>query len=163
MCRALLYLLSVLICSDSFTVYQIHPGSWGMAARRHSAPLTPDLRRYSTRPRPGARGVNPARAGGLATCLPSERDLLSNRDSLVTETFLSWAPEDAAAAARRPPRSSNATDVAAERVRMAWPQMETARLHISLIGNTLLAAEKSNPKTKLGLPGTSPYYYIPIF
>lgn len=55
-CSALFYLLSVLICSDSFTVYQIHPGSWGMTARRHSAPLTSDLRRYGTRARPGAWG-----------------------------------------------------------------------------------------------------------
>ncbi|KAK5886712.1 hypothetical protein CesoFtcFv8_017717 [Champsocephalus esox] len=54
-CSALLYLPSVLICSDSFTVYQIHPGSWGMTGRRHSAPLTSDLQRYGTRARPGGR------------------------------------------------------------------------------------------------------------
>lgn len=157
MCRALLYLLSVLICSDSFTVYQIHPGSWGMAARRHSAPLTPDLRRYSTRPRPGARGVNPARvrrSGHLSAV--RERAPVKQRQS-------GHGDGSQLGSARQPPRTSNATDVAAEAVRTAWPQMETVRLHIGLIGNTLLAAGKSNPKTKLGLPGTSPYYYIPIF
>ncbi|CAB1456796.1 unnamed protein product [Pleuronectes platessa] len=87
----------VLICSDSFTVYQIHPGSWGMTGRRHSAPLTSDLQRYGTRARPGARGLTDS-SNRLDTCRMSETGLLSHRDNLHTKMFLSWTSED-----REPP------------------------------------------------------------
>lgn len=162
MYSALFYLLSVLICSDSLTVYQIHPESWGMTARRHSAPLTSDLQRYSTRPRPGLEN-NPARATSRTpVCHPRENSCQTQticgqrrvsaglRAVLFYRSFLSPSPNVAVNKGYRCGSKACKDGV-------STTDRNCTAAH-ALNWKHTFAPKKSNPKTKLQLPVTSPYF-----
>ncbi|MEQ2174150.1 hypothetical protein GOODEAATRI_004791, partial [Goodea atripinnis] len=54
-----------------------------MTDRRHSAPLTPDLWRYSTRARPRARGELDL-SNQLDTCLMSKKEGLLSHKAILS-------------------------------------------------------------------------------